>query len=135
MNKLSTWIYLAGGVQLLIVLANIFIPKKLQFSESLAKVSPIVKQVFIIHHIYIVFVLLAFSALCFLFAERLTSPDPLGRFLSGCMALFWSARVLIQCFYYDKAVRRLNRCWDMVFTLAFVSLAGVFSLAALRLIS
>src|ERR1043165_779843 len=57
-------------------------------------------------------------------------PSRLGRFLSGFIAVFWTLRVFIQRFYYDAELKRQNRFFDIGFTLAFLYLAVVFSVAA-----
>jgi hypothetical protein len=130
MNSLVPWIWAAGIVQLVIAAANIFIPQKLGYRENIAKMSPIVQQVFIVHAVYIVYVLLAFAAMCFLYAQELASGQGLGRFMSGWMALFWGPRVFIQRFYYSEDAKKLNRAADIGFTLAFAYLAVVFAVAA-----
>ncbi len=67
MKTLTPWIYIAGIVQLIIAAANLFIPRKLNYGENLQKVTPIVRQIFIVHGVYIVWVLLAFALMCFLY--------------------------------------------------------------------
>ena len=121
----------AGLVQLAIAAANIWVPGKLNARENLSRVSPMLRNVFIVHWVYIVFVLVIFSLLCIFFAPELASGTPLGRFLSGSMALFWLARVVIQLCYYDAAVRRQNRLADVAFLLAVLYLGSVFTAAAL----
>ena len=130
MRTLTPWIYAAGIVQLVIAAANFFIPRKLNYLENLQKVTPIVRQIFIIHCVYIVWVLLAFALICFLYPHELVSGHGLGRFLSGWMALFWGLRVFIQRFYYEESAKKLNRPADIGFTLAFAYLSVIFALAA-----
>jgi hypothetical protein len=132
MINLTQAIWLAGVIQLLIAGANIFIPQKLGYGENLRKVTPIFRQIFIVHAVYIVWVLLAFSAICLFFAGDLARGTGLSRFLSGWMALFWGVRIFIQRFYYTDDAKKLNRFADVGFTLAFVYLAAVLAFAALR---
>jgi hypothetical protein len=47
------------------------------------------------------------------------------------MAVFWTLRVFIQQFYYDRELRRQNRGFDFLFSFAFLYLAVVFTVAAL----
>ena len=79
MNELIPWIKAAGVVQLVIAAANLVIPRKLAYAENLARVSPIVRQVFIVHAVYIVGLLVAFGGLCWSFAAELASGSGLGR--------------------------------------------------------
>ena len=47
-------IWAAGIVQLFIALANFLLPRKLRYAENLTRVDTIIRQVFIVHSIYIV---------------------------------------------------------------------------------
>ncbi|HLY63775.1 MAG TPA: hypothetical protein VKV95_23800 [Terriglobia bacterium] len=130
MNPLIPLVWTAGAVQLVMVGANAMVPKKFHYRENLARLSPVVRQVFVVHSIYIVLVLLSFCAVCFLFAPRLVGHDPLGRSLSAFLAFFWLLRIALQIFYYDGEFRRQHRLADVAYTLACCFLAGVFAVAA-----
>ena len=130
MKTMVPYIWAAGVVHMLIASANFFAPKKLQYRENLSKVSTIVRQIFVVHSIYIVLVLLLFSGLCFFFAPDLAGASRLGKFLSGFMAVFWLLRTCFQVFYYDPQLKRQNRFFDVGFTSSFLYLGLVFVLAA-----
>lgn len=130
MNRLVPWIWMAGVIQCVIAIANIAIPGKLQYAENLAKVSVIVRQVFIVHAVYIVGMLLAFAVLCFGFASELTTGHGLGRAMSALLAVFWGVRLPVQLFYYDTQPKRQHRVAHALFSLMFGYLAAVFALAA-----
>lgn len=130
MKTLAPYIVAAGVVQLVIASANIVLPGKLRYRENIAKLSPIIRQVFIVHAVYIALVLVFFGVLCLLFAGELADASALGRFLSGFLAVFWLLRVAIQLFYYDPQLKRENFAVHLVFTTAFVYLAVVFAVAA-----
>ena len=132
MNRLIQLIWLAGAVQLAIVAGNFVLPAKLECRENLARVSPMIRRVFIVHWAYIVAVLGMFSALCFFFAPDLAGASRLGRFLSAAIALFWLPRIPIQLFLYDAGLRRKHRLADVMMLLALVYLVVVFGFAALR---
>src|SRR6185436_8158991 len=72
---------LAGIVQLVITAANFFIPGKLGYARELPKLSPIVRQVHIIHHLYIVLVVFGLAVLSLFYPKELLSGTPLSRFL------------------------------------------------------
>ncbi len=129
MNILIPCIWIAGGLHVLIALSNFFAPKELHYRENLAKVSKIVRQIFTIHAVYIVLILVGFSLLCFQFAPELASGTPLGRFLSGCIAIFWFLRILVQIFYYDKDVKKQRPIFNILFLIAFVYLTFIFTIA------
>ena len=121
----------AGVVQLVITAANFFIPGKLGYTRELPKLSPIVRQVHIIHHLYIVLVVFGLAVLSLFYPKELLSGTPLSRFLVGGIAGFWTLRVPIQLFYYDDELK--SRHWKMhlLFTAMFVYLAAVFVAAGL----
>jgi len=130
MRPLIPWLWMAGAMQLVIIAANFALPKKLRCRENLVKVSPMIREVFVVHWLYIVLVLGIFTALCFSFAPELAGGSRLGRFLSLAMAIFWLLRVPIQLFFYDREIRRQNRLADVAFLLTFSYLGIVFGAAA-----
>jgi len=109
MNRLVPYIWAAGIIQWVIAAANLFIPGKLGYGENLVKVSAIVHQIFIVHAVYIVGVLIGLGALSMCFAPELASGQGLGRFLSLMMAAFWLPRIVVQLGYYDERVKAQNR--------------------------
>jgi len=128
------FLWIAGGVHLAIAASNFWVPGILDYRENLAKLSPIVRQVFVVHSIYTVLVLLGFSGLCFFFAPELAIGAPLGRFLSACLALFWLLRVVLQFAYYDRELRAKYRLGDVAYTMAISCLGVVFAVVALGVV-
>jgi hypothetical protein len=134
MNPLVPFLWIAGAVHLSIAVSNIWVPGILHYRENLAKLSPIVRQVFVVHSIYMVLVLSGFSALCCFFAPELAGGSPLGRVLSAFLAVFWLLRVVLQFAYYDKSVRAQYRLGDAAYTLAVSCLGITFAVAALGVV-
>jgi hypothetical protein len=131
MKALIPWLWAAGAVQLVIIAANFVLPKKLRCRENLTQVSPMIREVFIVHWVYIILVLGIFTSLSFWFTPELAGATRLGRYLSAVIAVFWLLRVPIQIFFYDDELRKQNRFGDVVFLLAVSYLGIVFSVAAL----
>lgn len=129
MNSLVPYIWAAGAVQLGITAANFPLPGRLRYRENAAKMSPILRQISVVHWVYLVGVLVAFSGLCFFFAPQLVGGSPLGRYLSATLAIFWLSRCAVQLLYYDKVLRRQNRLADVMFLLAFFYMGVVFVVA------
>src|SRR5467141_18694 len=119
MQTLIPLLWVAGGVHLGIGVSNF---------------SPIIRQIFVVHSLYIVVVVLLFAALCLFFAPDLAGASRLGRFLSAAMAVFWLLRIPLQLFYYDGELRRQNRFLDVAYTSVVCFLAGIFSIAAVGLL-
>ena len=134
MRTLIPWLWVAGGMQLVIIAANFVVPRKISCGENLARVSPMIRTVFIVHWIYIVLVLGIFASLSFWFAPELAGASRLGRYLSAAIAIFWLLRVPIQLFLYDPEVRRQNRFGDVFFLFLFTYLGVVFGVAALGVV-
>ncbi len=131
MRTLVVALWIAGFVQLAIALVNVALPTKLNYRGNLARVAPIIRQVFVVHSAYIVGIVLLFAVITFGFAADLASGRGLGRFLAASMALFWLCRVPLQLFYYAAALRRANRAGDAAMTAAISLLAMTYGVAAL----
>ena len=131
MRSILLFLWLAGFVQITIAFANLFIPRKLNYRENLSLVAPIIRQIFVVHSVYIVGVVLLFAVVTFGFAAELASGRGLGRFLAAAMALFWLFRAPVQLLYYDASLRRTNRLGDAAFTFAALFLTTTYGVAAL----
>jgi len=131
MHGLLQLLWLAGLVQVAIAFANVLLPAKLKYRENLSRVSPIIRQIFVVHSAYIVGVVLLFAALTFEFARELASGRGLGRFLAAAIAVFWLLRAPVQLFYYDARLRRENRWEDIAFTTGALFLAATYGVATL----
>jgi hypothetical protein len=130
MRVLLQLLWLAGLVQLAIASANFFLPSKLKYRENLSRVSPIIRQIFVVHSVYIVGVVLLFAAVTFSFAGELASGHGLGRFLAASIAVFWLFRAPVQLLYYDATLRRENRWGDIAFTAAALFLTATYGAAS-----
>jgi hypothetical protein len=130
MNALLLLLWLAGLVQIAIASANFFLPRKLKYQENLERVAPIIRQIFVVHSVYIVGVLLMFAALTLGFASELASGRGLGRFLAAGIAVFWLFRAPVQLLYYDASLRRTNRLGDIAFIAAAIFLTVAYGAAA-----
>jgi hypothetical protein len=128
---MKTAIQIAGLVQLSIAAANFLLPSLLQYRKNLAKVSPIIRQIFVIHSLYIVIVLVGFAIISLAFPNELAGASPLGRLISSLLAAFWLTRVAIQLAYYDPSIKRQHPLGHAAFTLASISLGITYLLAAL----
>ena len=79
-------LWIAGFVQLAIASANLFLPAKLNYRENLSRVSPIIRQIFVVHSVYVVGVVLVLAAVTLGFTGDLASGHGLGRFLASALA-------------------------------------------------
>ena len=123
---------IAGLVHLIIVGANFALPKILDYDGNLAKVSPMIRQIFLVHHAYIVAIVSFFGVLCLFFARDLAGGTRLGSVVCAFMALFWFARLPVQFFFYDAEMRRQHRLAHYAFSFALASVTAVLAAAAIR---
>lgn len=124
-------IWFAGLLQLLVASANFFAPRKLQYRENLAQASQTVRDIFAIHCVYIILILVSFALLCFTFAHELAGGSPLGRSLSGFLACFWGLRIAMQLFHYNREIKRKHPIYNAIFLATFICLTIIFTLAAI----
>ncbi len=131
MDASTGCIGIAGILMLLTASSNLFAARMLDYRGNLARVSPIVRDIFWVQNLFIEIVLVGFAFACFFFAADLAGQSSFGRFFSGFLALFWGLRLLIQLFFYDASMRRRHRGFDMIFLVAQTYLTAVFTAAAL----
>lgn len=132
MNATIVLFWAAGLIQIGDAGVNLLLPRPLRSRENLARVSPMIRQVFIVHWFYVLLTLVIFGVACLLYAPELTSGAPLARFLCAAMAVFWGLRVPIQLLVFDREFRRRHRAADVAFTAGAIFLAVVFASAAVR---
>ena len=120
----------AGALQLLVAAANIPLTVMLNFGREHARLSPIVRQIHHVHHVYLGLLLVVFAAISLMFPRDLAAGDGLGRFVSVVLAVFWGARLAIQRLYYDRAFLSQHRAGDVVFSAIFTVLFAVYAAAA-----
>lgn len=131
MEALVPLVRIAGVAQLGIAAVNFLLPSMLDYRRNLHRASPFVRQVFVVHAVYIVFVVTLLGTLCLGFAPLLVGSSPVGRFLAGALLLFWLPRLPVQLFYYDAAIKRRYPRLNALFLLTLLYLAVVFGLAVL----
>jgi hypothetical protein len=93
---------IAGGSQIVLGLAHVLIWRRLGWTAELRAMTPLTARVFTVHTFFIAFVLVAFGTLELVHPELLASP--LGRFLLGGSALFWSLRLVAQPVVFDPVL-------------------------------
>jgi len=126
------YIWIAGGLQLLIAMSNFFAAKMFRYRESLRPLPGHVAEVFIVQNIFIVFTVVGMAGLCFAFPEELAGGSMLGQSVSAFLSVFWCGRLVFQLFFYDRELRRQHRAFDILFLIAFAYLVVVFGMGALQ---
>jgi hypothetical protein len=121
---------LAGVLQMGVAAANLPLSRLLRFGREDARLTPLVRQIHRVHHVYVGALVLAFAAMSLAFPRELAAGAGLGRFLSAVLALFWGARLAVQRLYYDRDFLRRHRLGDAVFSVIFAALFTLYAAAA-----
>lgn len=126
-------IYLAGIGQVCLVLGSLAVPKILNWKQELAKVQPLIKQMFWVYAAYIVVINLCFGFISVFDYQELTNGTSLAGMVTGFIAIYWISRVLIQFLYFDRSNfpnGNWHKAGEAVLVLLFVLLSVVYSWAA-----
>jgi hypothetical protein len=99
---------IAGALMLLLAAAHVYFPKRFGWKEDLRRLSPLNRQIFVSHCLFIVLVLVLFGSLSIFCAESLVQPDPLARAALSGLVFFWAARLFVQLFVYDSILWKGN---------------------------
>lgn len=130
MRTLTTLVVAAGWLQLSMAALNFALPKLFNYRENLPRLSPIVRQIFVVHSVYIFLVLVIFGLLCVLYPVEMISGQPMARFLNLSLAIFWLLRLGIQLLYYDAETLSHHPKAAAALTLSVVYLASIFGFLA-----
>ena len=93
---------------LLLAAAHIYFPKRFGWKEDLRRLSPLNRQIFVSHCLFIVLVLVLFGSLSIFCAESLVQPGPLARAVLSGLVFFWAVRLFVQLFVYDSNLWKGN---------------------------
>lgn len=95
---------MAGLGQLALVAGSLAIPRLLHWKEELSRVqAPLIRQIFWVYSAYIWAINLGFGLLSTFAPHWLLEKTPLAGTVAGFIALYWTSRVLIQVFYFDRS--------------------------------
>jgi len=123
-------IRLAGLGQIVLALGSLAVPNVLRWRAELAKVQPLIKQMFWVYAAYIFVINLCFGLLSMFDSNDLENGSALATLVSGFIALYWISRVLIQFFYFDRTnfpIGGWRRAAEVLLVTAFVFFSLVYS--------
>jgi hypothetical protein len=134
MNKIETWLRVAGTLHFCILLASAMTPRALDWRNSLASLHPFLRRLFWVYGAFIVLVIVAFGTITLLFTPLLAGGAPLSRAVCIFICIFWSARLCVQLFVFDARPFLVNWFYKTGYnglTAVFAYLAAVYALAAI----
>ncbi|HTL27924.1 MAG TPA: hypothetical protein VL282_01835 [Tepidisphaeraceae bacterium] len=123
---------IAGMLLVLLAVVNLFVPRRCRWADDLPRMSLLNRQIFVVHAAFIVLTVLMMAGVTLTLPHDLMAPSRLSRAMLAGMAIFWFARLLVQWFYYDRAIwrgDRLNTVMHFAFTLLWCYLSGTFAFA------
>ncbi len=95
---------MAGASLIVLALFHAVLWRALGWGPEINRLSPLTARVFLVHTLFIAFVLLALGLLSLLAPELLVAPSDLARLLLMGIVLFWVARLLMQPLVFDRAM-------------------------------
>ena len=134
MRTLEIFLRLAGALQLAILVASASVPRVFDWRRNLAPLHPFLRRLFFVYGAFIVLVIVGFGTLTLRHAGAIASGEPLARAISGFIAIFWFARLIVQLLVFD--CRQFLTNWFLRagyhgLTLAFIYLTAVYAWAAI----
>jgi hypothetical protein len=125
----------AGLLLLLLAALHPLLPRALGWREDLRKLTLVNRQIFLVHVVFIVLLLILFGILTFSFASELAAPSPLARAVLCGLAIFWGLRLATQLFIYDRSLWRgnvRNTTVHVLASLLWLYLTAVFAWGSWR---
>jgi hypothetical protein len=129
---LSGHLQICGALLIGLAALHPYFAWRFRWHEELAGVSLLTRQVFWVHSLFIVVILLQFGVVSLLFATTLLERTFLARVVLGGFVIFWTIRLFAQHFIYSPALWRRNRLHTVMhamFTALWSYLVVVYSWA------
>lgn len=121
--NLETLVRLAGVAQLALAAASTAIPARLRWREETARLRPLLRRLFWVYAGYILGFHVAFGLLSVAGAGWLLDGSALATAVTGFIAAYWGARLLIQFLVFKRSDDVPE---GVVFRLAEVALVALF---------
>ena len=133
--ELPTLIRLGGVMDWSVLVVAFILPVKLELRRVLQPLPPLVRQLFWTYGAYTV-MSIAFIGLMCVVAPHDMATTLLGRLACGYIAVFWTLRVVLQCFFQTRVyvTHWLFAVGEALLTVNFVLMAILFIVATFRLV-
>ncbi len=107
--NIALHLQIVGVLQWLLAALHFVLPQRFGRKEDLARLSLINRQIFIVHCMFIVLLLLLLGALNVFYTDLLLAPNPLAPVVLSGLGIFWTVRLYAQWFLYSPKLWRGNR--------------------------
>lgn len=130
--SLARHLQVAGTALILLALLHAAFPRRFNWHEETARLSPLNRQIFFVHSFFIALTLAIFGALSFVIAASLAAPSAVSRTVLAGFVVFWTLRLATQLFVYDASLwrgDRFNTAVHVVFAAFWTYLVSVYGTA------
>jgi hypothetical protein len=135
MITLHQLILLAGIGHFGILAASVQVPAVMNWKEELARLHDFNRKLFWVYGVFIVLTIASFGVITLINADALTNGTLLARSIAAFIAVFWAARLVVQCFVFDAKpflISRLRWLGYHTLTGAFVFFTALYGWLALH---
>jgi hypothetical protein len=133
-EQLPKAIFVAGCLQLCVLIASSLVPLRLNWQTSLDGLPRLLRQLYWVYGGYVVLGIIANGLVAIVCAEELAMGTRLERFVCGYIAVFWGVRLSLQAVLDVK--EHLTTWWLHVgyhtLTVLFAIFTTLFAYAALH---
>jgi hypothetical protein len=122
-------LWLAGAGHFVILAASFQVPSRLRWKEDLAQLMPFNRKLLWVQGSFTVLTIIAFGTLTLVLHAELLRGDRAAMGLACFIASYWTARILVDAFYFsheDWPQGRMLVIGHFLLTSLFVSLAGSY---------
>ena len=135
LSNLRQIIFLAGLAQVALAFRSLTIPHILKWRTELAKVNPLVRQMFWTYAGYILVINLCFGLVSMFCSADLVNGSNLASLVTGFIAVYWISRILVQFLYFDRTAFPIGfwfRAGEILLVSLFALLGVIYSWATLH---
>jgi hypothetical protein len=126
---------IVGCLLVLLGLSHACMNRHFGWSNELAGVSLLTRQIFYVHAFFFALGVVLGGAISLVYSNALLSPAPLSRAILASMAFFWFCRLLAQFFAYDGGIWRGNRFrtgMHVAFLMLWCYVTAIYGLAFIK---
>jgi hypothetical protein len=103
-EHLELWLRLVAALQLGLAILSYFLPRIMNWKADIGRMSPLVRDVFVIHSWFISITLIIWGVLTWRFAHEMAhAPTEISRWLCAAIGIFWGIRCVMQWAHYDSS--------------------------------
>lgn len=125
----GTALWMAGLAHFVVLAASFQVPSRLDWPNELARLRPLNRKLMWTYGGFTVFTIIAFGVLTLLLHGELMRGERAALGLAAFMGLYWTARILVDAFYFDHTDWPAGRQFvvgHILLTSVFVFLAATY---------